>query len=748
MSSSSDLTNKSFDKGEAIDTSNNTNNEHNTKSNGQNNNDNNASGLTAITSNQSLGSSISSSSLNGNQSSHPIPVPYQKHIHDEDEEQLSSNNRRFSSSSKDKAGRSYSNSSRSSSQFLSNLRNSLSRTSTSQSNELNRNQLTRLSTKLSVKDIYGDMNEDEINLQRVATKTTILTTLSNRVQNVINDDERISSSDSSKGDKFNNEGIENESESKNDYDNDDDKSNKSEVDNEIYNDIPDVSVPLKNFGGEFSSIDPELVTWEGEDDPDYPRNWSVKKRWFQTVIVAFYSFLSPMSSSILSPAIDDIGESLHMNGSVFLKSFSVSIMVLAWALGPLIIAPLSESDRVGRRPVLNISIWVGAIFNLCCGFAKTTAQLCIMRFIGGLCMCSPLNVGAGTLADIWRDDERNMAMGFYSVAPTLGPVIAPVISSFIVTGLDWHWCFYILAIFNFAVAIFGTIFFKETYSPKLLRIKCNKLKKETGNENLHTIYQIADGETTMGKFYVTFTRPLQLIIGHPMVTGLGSFMAFVYGFMYLMIVTFPKVFKVKYGYSVNIAGLMYLSMGVGYVIGIIFWCIMIDKIYKYKVEQSGGIHKPEYRLYCLVIAGMGCPVGLIIYGWGAHFKVMWLLPCFGAGIFSFFMVCVFQAIQLYLIQMNNRFAASSVAAAAVFRSFFGFAFPLFANNLYNKLNYGWGNTLCALLLLLLGVPFPLFCLKYGEPLRNWANKRFELKQAKRDAINFERLKKMNENKLV
>lgn len=115
------------------------------------------------------------------------------------------------------------------------------------------------------------------------------------------------------------------------------------------------------------------------------------------------------------------------------------------------------------------------------------------------------------------------------------------------------------------------------------------------------------------------------------------------------------------------------------------------------------------------------------------------MPLIGSAIFAFSFIAVFQTIQNYLIDMNNRFAASSIAAAAVFRSLFGFAFPLFANSMYDKLNYGWGNTMCAFIALTLGLPFPIFCFFYGERLRNWANRRMDKEQAVRDARNLKRL---------
>lgn len=680
----------------------------------------------------SSASSISSSDLSINSAApkdhqviSPVPIAYQDDDRDGDDDTPRST-RRVSFGNNPERTRSYSSTYTYAGQALGALRHTLSGTG-SIDTKASKN-LTRQSTSLSVRDIYGDMDDNEVRLRRTATRNTILNSLAKRVQ--------------SAGDEA--AGITHDVEEK-DYDGHISLQSISRKSN-IYEDLPDTTVPTKDYGQEFAKIDPELVTWDGPDDPEYPRNWSTKQKVWQTTIVALYTFVSPITSSIPSPAMPQISQSLGMENNQFLESFSVSIMILAWALGPLVIAPISESDRVGRRPVLNASIWINLFFNLGCGFSRTPAQLCICRFLGGLGGCAALNVGAGTLADLWNDDQRLVAMAFYSICPTLGPVLSPVASSFIVANMNWRWVFHFLSIFNAAIAIVGTIFFRETYSPTLLYNKCQALKKETDNKHLHTIYEIADGETKWGQFMVTVSRPVKLLFTHPMVLGLGSFMAFTYGFMYLMIVTFPKVYKVKYGFSVQITGLMYLPMGVGYILGIIFFTIAIDKIYKKLTARNGGVPKPEYRLPCLCFSGVGIPVGLIWYGWSAEKELHWIMPAIGTAIYAFSFIAVFQTIQNYLIDMNNRFAASAVAAAAVFRSFFGFLFPLFANKMYDRLGYGWGNTMCGLVGLVLGLPFPIFCLMYGERLREWANRKMEEEQAKRDEKNLLRLKKLNDEK--
>ena len=148
-----------------------------------------------------------------------------------------------------------------------------------------------------------------------------------------------------------------------------------------------------------------------------------------------------------------------------------------------------------------------------------------------------------------------------------------------------------------------------------------KIARTNGNVNLHTIYEIADGETKLGKIWLCMVRPIKLLFTHPMIVGLGSFMAFTYGFMYLMIVTFPEIFGNQYGYSKSVTGLMYIPMGIGFIIGVIFWTYMVGNVYERLTSRNNGVAKPEFRLPCLIASSIFIPVGLIWFGWSAQKEV-------------------------------------------------------------------------------------------------------------------------------
>jgi hypothetical protein len=67
------------------------------------------------------------------------------------------------------------------------------------------------------------------------------------------------------------------------------------------------------------------------------------------------------------------------------------------------------------------------------------------------------------------------------------------------------------------------------------------------------------------------------------------------------------------------------------------------------------------------------------------------------------------------------YAASANGAVYIVRGLTGFGFPLFSPEMYAKLGYGWGNTLLALLALVIGCPIPFVLWRYGEKLRAASN---------------------------
>ncbi len=123
---------------------------------------------------------------------------------------------------------------------------------------------------------------------------------------------------------------------------------------------------------------------------------------------------------MVAPSLSAIGAEFGVTNDA-VSSLMLSIFVLAYAVGPLFLGPLCEV--YGRVHVLQIANLFYFVFNLACGFAKSSGQMLAFRFLSGLGGSAPLVIGGGVLADCWRPEQRAKAVAVYSLAPLLGPAI-------------------------------------------------------------------------------------------------------------------------------------------------------------------------------------------------------------------------------------------------------------------------------------------------------------------------------------
>ncbi|KAK5061211.1 hypothetical protein LTR84_007753 [Exophiala bonariae] len=459
--------------------------------------------------------------------------------------------------------------------------------------------------------------------------------------------------------------------------------------------------------------DATLVSWESDKDPENPKNWTYRKKWAATLIISAFTFISPVSSSMTAPALNVIGEDLGINNNIE-KSLTLSIFVLAYAVGPLLLGPLSEI--YGRVIVIQLANLFFLVFNIGCGFAQTKGQLIAFRFLSGLGGSAPLSIGGGVLSDVWHAEERGKSISIYSLAPLLGPAVGPIAGGFIAENTTWRWCFWSTSLVDAGIQCLGLIYLRETYAPKILAIKAKRLRKETGNPKLHTEWELPD--RTFGKVLRTsLVRPFRLLGTQIIIQVLALYMAYLYGLLYLVLSTFPSVWEGIYHESVGIGGLNYISLGVGFFIGAQSTARMNDKIYIKLKQRNNNIGRPEFRVPLMIPGALLVPIGLFIYGWTANRNIHWIAPNIGAVIFSAGSIMGFQCTQTYIVDAYPRFAASAVASAVVLRSLAGFGFPLFAPYLYSALHLNWGNSLLAFVGIAIGIPSPFLLWKYGEGLR-------------------------------
>lgn len=74
-----------------------------------------------------------------------------------------------------------------------------------------------------------------------------------------------------------------------------------------------------------------IVGWEGQDDPENPQNFPSNRKWGLLALMAGITFISPLASSMLSPAIEYVGAEFGVTNEAIL-SLTVSIYLLGYSV--------------------------------------------------------------------------------------------------------------------------------------------------------------------------------------------------------------------------------------------------------------------------------------------------------------------------------------------------------------------------------------------------------------------------------
>ncbi len=168
----------------------------------------------------------------------------------------------------------------------------------------------------------------------------------------------------------------------------------------------------------------------------------------QLSIILLTIFIDMIGFGIVIPVLPLYA--MHFGASSVMNGFLVGIYSAVQFLGAPVWGKLS--DRVGRRPVLIISVIGSAIGFYIMGAATTLAMLFAARIIDGI---SGGNIGTAQayIADITTPEERSGAMGLIGAAFGLGFIFGPAIGGLLSGRYGYSAPFY----FASALAVLNAI---------------------------------------------------------------------------------------------------------------------------------------------------------------------------------------------------------------------------------------------------------------------------------------------------
>ncbi|KAH6887661.1 major facilitator superfamily domain-containing protein [Thelonectria olida] len=470
------------------------------------------------------------------------------------------------------------------------------------------------------------------------------------------------------------------------------------------------SVISQEYSGAGTPDDPFVVDFL-EHDARNPRTFSQTRKWTITLLQAMSAFTVAFVSTAYSGGIADIRETFGVSSEVGL--LGLSLFVLGFALGPLLWAPLSE--LFGRRYLFISTYAVLVALNAGTVFVQNIQSLIVLRFLAGTIGSSPLTNAGAVISDMFTPAERGRATTLFAAAPFLGPSIGPIVSGFLGATAGWRWIEGLMAIMTGVLLIICCLSVPETYSPVLLRRRAEFLRKGTGKYYVSKFERHKGQQTMKQRYKVALCRPWVLLFTEPIVLMSSTYVAIVYGTLYMLFAAYPIVYQKHRGWSPGEGGLAFLGVIAGMALAIIYTLFEHGRYTRILVSE--GSASPETRLPPSMIGAVLLPIGLFWFAWTNGPEIHWIVSITASSFFAAGLVLVFLSLLNYLIDSYTIFAASALAANSVLRSLLGAAFPLFSTKMYDGLGIHWASSVPGFLALAC-LPFPFVFYRYGARIRS------------------------------
>lgn len=454
-------------------------------------------------------------------------------------------------------------------------------------------------------------------------------------------------------------------------------------------------------------LSPHFVTFV-TNDPENPHNWAPCWRWAYTVMLSTLVICVAYGSACVAGGLGTIEKKYHVGEEV--ATLSVSLMVIGFALGPLIWSPFS--DLYGRRATYFVSMGLYTIFNIPCALSPNISGHMVCRFLCGVFASSGLCMVGASISDMFPAATRGKAIAFFAFAPYCGPVFGPLVNGFVsvCTGRMDYIIWFNMAFAGVMWIVSSAI--PETYAPVILARRAKRMRKETGDQRLMTEAE-AQGVSFKDMMRACLLRPLYFAVTEPVLDLTCGYVCLIYSLLYGFFFAYPVIFSELYGYKDNLIGLMFIPILIGAImaLGTTFWCeaMYIRTISKRKPN-------PEDRLLGAMVGAPFAAIALWMLGATSYKHLIWVAPASSGLAFGFGMVLIYYSLNNYIIDCYAMYASSALSTKVFLRSAGGAAFPLFTTQMYHNLGLQWASWLLAFIATgMIVIPFAFK--RWGKYLR-------------------------------
>ncbi len=166
---------------------------------------------------------------------------------------------------------------------------------------------------------------------------------------------------------------------------------------------------------------------------------SVSQRWLITITIMLVAIIEVLDMTIVNVSLP------HMMGALGATSDQITWVLTSYIVSAAIVMPLTGMlvDRLGRKPLLIISIIGFLIASMLCGAAMTLSQIVFFRMLQGIFGAPLVPLSQYVLRDTYPPDKQGDAMAIWGIGIMTAPILGPTLGGYITEISSWRWVFYI-----------------------------------------------------------------------------------------------------------------------------------------------------------------------------------------------------------------------------------------------------------------------------------------------------------------
>ncbi|ORY67585.1 major facilitator superfamily domain-containing protein [Pseudomassariella vexata] len=361
--------------------------------------------------------------------------------------------------------------------------------------------------------------------------------------------------------------------------------------------------------------------------------------------------------------------SLYSNGQKGIsKEFGVSeqdarsgagLFLVLYAFGCELWAPWSE--EIGRWIILQLSLFLVNLAAIPVAIGPNFATILAFRCLGGLFSAGG-SITLGIVADMYRANDQQYAVAFVVLASVGGSIFGPIIGGFVEEHLAWRWSIWLQILVGLVVQLLHAFIVPETRTTSLLNAHAEKLRKQTGNDN---IVGPSEGESWRErlppkKVMQIWIRPFKMFVTEPIVLALSLLSGFSDALIFMGFQSFRLVYGL-WNFGPPALGLTFIAIGLGYLLAYATFIGAIRKNIKMRQRKPDSEFAMfESRLWWMCYTAPCLPIGLVLFAWFSDSLTFhWILPVIATAIIGVANFAIYMGTIDYMVAAYGEYSASA-----------------------------------------------------------------------------------------